>query len=198
MKEIRKFVRTTIVGGLLFMIPIVVIVILLGKVYNFLKRLITPFVTDIGDVNLGGFTLTAIITVFIILILCFLAGLLAKTSVANRFVRWIETSLLEQLPGYTFLKNMGKASAGLEDQEMKIVLARVDDGWQISFLIEQINDNLYTVFIPGAPSPWSGSIYHLEKDRIKWTDMTQKEALKCIRKLGYGSAKILKKPLLRY
>src|SRR5688572_31909760 len=99
MKEIRKFVRTTIVGGLLFMIPIVVIVILLGKVYNFLKRLITPFVTDIGDVNLGGFTLTAIITVFIILILCFLAGLLAKTSVANRFVRWIETSLLEQLPG---------------------------------------------------------------------------------------------------
>jgi uncharacterized membrane protein len=96
------------------------------------------------------------------------------------------------VPGYKFINTMVKNMTGLEEKEMDIVLARVDDGWQLSFLIEKINNDMYTVFVPDVPNPWSGSVYHLEKDKIIWTNITKKQALSCLRQLGFGSAEILR------
>ncbi|HEX6192250.1 MAG TPA: DUF502 domain-containing protein [Chitinophagaceae bacterium] len=193
MTELLRLIRTTIFGGVVFIVPLVLVGIIINKVYQFIKRIIVPFMP--GDDAIGGIGLHAIIAILILLAICFGAGLLARTNAARNFVKWLESNILEIMPGYKFMKGMGLATTGLEDQDMKVVLARVDDGWQISFLIEQINDTMYTVYIPGAPSPWSGSIYHLEKDKIIWTDITQKQAIRCIKQLGAGYKDVLNKKL---
>ena len=90
-------------------------------------------------------------------------------------------------------RTIGKTSVGLEEQEMKVVLAKVDDGWQFAFLIEQVNDNLFTVFIPNSPDTWSGSIYHIQRDNIIWTDISHKRVINCLRQMGFGSADLLRK-----
>jgi len=195
MQEIVRMFRTTIIGGVVFIVPLVLVFIILKRVFQFIKKIIQPFLPEVGATTIGGVTLHAIIAIIIVLLLCFAAGLIARTKKARSFLKWIETTILEIVPGYKFMKGMGMATAGLDEQDMKVVLARVDDGWQISFLIEQINENMYTVYIPGAPSPWSGSIYHLEKDKIIWTDITQRQAIKCIKQLGSGYKDILNKKL---
>ena len=192
MKDLFRLIRVTIFGGVVFIVPVVLVVIILSKVFYFIRRLINPFIPE-GSTIGGGLGLHTLLAILILLAICFAAGLLARTKAARSFVNWIEKNILDIMPGYRFMKSMGLAATGLEEQDMKVVLARVDDGWQISFLIEQINDNMYTVFIPGAPSPWSGSIYHVEKDRIMWTDITQKQALRCIKLLGAGYKDVLGK-----
>jgi uncharacterized membrane protein len=62
-------------------------------------------------------------------------------------------------------------------------------------LIEQINEDNFSVFIPDAPNARSGSVCFVEKKDIKEIGISQKEALACIRKLGYGSEILLKKHL---
>jgi uncharacterized membrane protein len=62
-------------------------------------------------------------------------------------------------------------------------------------LIEQIDENNSVVFIPDAPNPWSGSVVFVEKKDIKEVEISQKQALACIRKLGYGSKELLKNKL---
>lgn len=47
------------------------------------------------------------------------------------------------------------------------------------------------VFVPGAPSPWSGSVYFMTEDRIKPLDASIKTAMGCVKRLGMGSNALL-------
>ena len=86
------------------------------------------------------------------------------------------------------MKSMGESFAGIDiDQGYETVLARFDDGWQIAFMVERIEDGHVAVFIPGAPSPWSGSVFLMTEDRIKPLNIPNKSVLKCIQRLGKGS-----------
>ena len=42
MNAIAQFVRTTIVGGLLFLAPIVVLIAILAKAFDYAKKALTP------------------------------------------------------------------------------------------------------------------------------------------------------------
>ncbi|MCV9930613.1 DUF502 domain-containing protein [Flavobacterium sp. LS1R49] len=193
MKSILSILKSTFIGGILFLIPLLIILVLFEKGYHILQKITIPLVANLPKVKVLGMALEELIGLLIIITLCFLAGLLSKTKPAKRLIAKLESSVLSLIPGYSFMKNMNENIIGLENsKDLKVVLARVDDGWQFAFLIEQIDKEHCTVFIPNAPSPWSGSIYFMEKERIKETTISQKEALVCIRKLGYGSSKLLK------
>jgi uncharacterized membrane protein len=193
MKSIFSIIKTTLSGGLFFLVPVALFVIIIAKVFTVLQKILNPIVQRFPNTDLVGTrVLQQLGAILILLLICFAAGLVAKTKAAQNSVSWIEDSILGLVPGYKFIKSMGKTVTGLEEQEMNIVLARVDDGWQLSFLIEQIDDNMYTVFVPDAPHPWSGSVYHMEKDKIIWTNITKRQALNCLRQLGMGSVNILK------
>ena len=72
------------------------------------------------------------------------------------------------------------------------VLARIEDAWQVAFLIERIEGGHVAVFVPGAPNPSSGSIYFMTEDRIKKMGLPLTEALKSVRRLGVGSNALLR------
>jgi uncharacterized membrane protein len=94
------------------------------------------------------------------------------------------------------MKKMNENIMGFESNEdLKVILVPTDAGLQFAFLIEQIDENNSAVFIPDAPNPWSGSVVFVEKKDIKEVEISQKQALACIRKLGYGSKELLKNKL---
>ena len=42
MKTITQFVRTTVLGGVFFLAPIIVLIIILAKAFDYAKRAYTP------------------------------------------------------------------------------------------------------------------------------------------------------------
>jgi len=188
-----KFIKATLLGGLFFLVPVILLIIIGGKALGLIERLLQPILSRFKDSSVAGVALQQIIAIVILLFFCFLAGLFSRTKIARRIVGWIENSILSHLPGYRFMKSLGQTVTGMEEKNMDVVLVRVDDGWQIAFLIEKVNENLFTVFVPDAPSPWSGAVYYVDQDRLKQTDMTQQQAMNCIRQLGFGSAGLIKK-----
>jgi hypothetical protein len=44
---------------------------------------------------------------------------------------------------------------------LKVVLARIEDAWQLAMLVEWVDATHAAVFVPGAPDPKSGSVYRL-------------------------------------
>lgn len=180
-----SFIKTTIVGGLIFLIPIIVLIIIFGKALGITKKIVGPLANLIVFETVAGIGVATLLAVFVIVLFCFLTGLLAKTELAKKIINWLESTFLSNIPGYTFMKSMGKSFAGIDmDKGYETVLARFDDGWQIAFMVERIEDGHVAVFIPGAPSPWSGSVYLMTEDRIKPLNMPKKSVLKCIQRLG--------------
>lgn len=196
MKSILKIIKATFLGGILFLAPLIVLLLILEKGYGIIQKITLPLVENLPRVHVLGIALQELIGIIIIIIICFAAGLLAKTSKAKKLIQKLEDGVLSFVPGYSFMKNMNENIMGLESKEdLKVILVPTDAGWQFAFLIEQIDDNNFTVFVPDAPNPWSGSVVFVEKKDIKEIDMTQKQALACIRKLGFGSKELLKNKL---
>jgi uncharacterized membrane protein len=190
-KKIYPIIRTTIIGGFLFLLPLFLIVFIISKVSDFLLVLLRPFLKSFENYTFFGVAALNIIAILLLLAFCFIAGLLAKTRLAKKLISRMEDSILGLVPGYNVIKSKTQSMIGFENQKVEVVLARVDDGWQLSFLIEKVDDNLYTVFIPNAPTPFSGSVYHVESNRIIRTAITKKQAIICIRQFGFGSALLL-------
>ena len=196
MKSIFKILKATFLGGILFLVPLVVLLVILEKGYGIIQKVTLPLVKHLPRVNVLGIALQELIGILIIILICFGAGLLARTSKAKKLIHKLENGILSFVPGYSFMKNMNENIMGIEsNQDLKVILVPTDAGWQFGFLIEQIDENTFTVFIPDAPNPWSGAVVFVDKKDIKNIEISQKEALACIRKLGYGSKELLKNKL---
>lgn len=196
MKSILKIIKATFLGGILFLAPLVVLLVILEKGYGIIQKITLPLVNHFPRVHVLGIALQELIGIVIIILICFAAGLLARTAKAKKLIQKLEDSILSFVPGYSFMKNMNESIMGIESNEnLKVILVPTDAGQQFAFLIEEINENKFAVFIPDAPNPWSGSVVFVEKKDITEVGISQKEALSCIRKLGFGSKNLLKNKL---
>jgi uncharacterized membrane protein len=193
MRNILQFVRTTLVGGLLFLVPIVVLVIVLGKALALVHQVVDPLAEHIPVHSVIGLRTPMLLAIGAIVLFCFLAGFFARTAAAKKVVSRLETTVLSNVPGYEFLKGMGESMLGVEKQgAYPVVLVRFDDAWQLGFQVEVIENGLVAVFVPDAPNAHSGAVYFMTPDRITPANIPLAATLKCLNRLGAGS-----NPLLR-
>ncbi len=188
------FIRTTVLGGLLF--PIVFIVAIIGKALEISNKISARLTGLLAIDSIGGLAVVELLALVILVLICFLAGLAARTAVARRFLQSLEMNVLGKIPAYTLLKAKAESALRPEDMgNMSPVLGRFDDSWQLGFEIERIGDGKVVVFLPGAPDPWSGSVCVMTEDRITPLDLTVKSAADIMKRLGKGSTGALRDPL---
>ena len=188
--------RTTLVGGLLFLVPVVVLMIVINKALQVARILVGPLAALIHVENVAGVALAKLLAIAALILFCFVTGLFAKTTLAKKIVSWIETSLLSNLPGYSLIKGMGETIAGVDKENThEPVLAYIEEAWQIAFLVERMDGGHVAVFVPGAPSPWSGSLFFMTEDRIRPLDIPLASALNCVRRIGVGAKTLLRDKL---
>ena len=98
MNAIAQFVRTTIVGGLLFLAPIVVLIVILAKAFEYAKKglgAVLVYFPAAYELSAGAATALSVVLVALV---CFLAGLLARTVPAQHIVNALESSVLSKIP----------------------------------------------------------------------------------------------------
>lgn len=197
MGKFLRVVKVTLVGGIFFLAPIILLIVILEKAFSFIGKIIDPVMADLPGTYIHREGVKEIVAVIIIIAICFLIGLFARTNIAQKIIRKIESSILDQVPGYAFIKKISESIVGLESQDdLPVLLVRVDSGWTLAFQIEKISEDLYTVFIPDAPSPWSGSVVFMKKEEITVLNIKQKQALDIVKKLGQGAGEALKNVVL--
>ena len=188
-----RILRMTTVGGALFLVPFIVLVIILGKAIQLLRGITVPLSKHIPIESAIGLETPRILALVLLIGVCFLAGLFAHSKLAKRIVNWLETNVLSNLPGYSFLKNLGEEAAGLAPaQNQQAVVAQFDDAWQIGFIGERIEGGKVVVFIPDAPSPWTGGVFIFDEERVKPLNVPSTSAIKSLQRLGEGTGALLK------
>lgn len=189
MKTIWRFIGTTIVGGVLFLAPLVVLAAVLGKAYDFARRGLQPVAKLIPDQVASGPTATAILAVIVIALACFLAGLLARTLWARRLVNELEGSLLSKIPGNEYIKQAGTSVLGVSElAEHPVVLVELGGAWRIGVQTDVVGENLVAVFLPNAPNPVSGGVFLVAANRVRPANVSLAAAMGALRRCGTGSA----------
>ena len=191
MTAVSRFVGTTILGGVLFLTPLVALALILNKAYVWARRGLQPVATLIPDRFASAPTMTAILTVLVLALACFLAGLLAKTLLAQKVVLGLEAAILSKVPGYEYMKQAGASVLGLgEMEEHPLVLVRIGDSWRIGVQTDAGKNGLVAVFIPNSPNPMSGSVFLVASDRVRPANAPLASAMACLRRCGAGAASL--------
>jgi uncharacterized membrane protein len=190
--DVKGFVKTTLVGGFLFLIPLGVAIFVLGKVLDAAAKLAQPVAKLFPVERLVGVALEELVAILALLLLAFLAGLLAQTEFGTRMNERIEQLILRKMPGYTLLKSVARGATNIGgDSDLKVALANIDDAWLLSFIVEQHADGMLTVFVPSAPTPTAGNVYFMTEQQVRRIDVPVAAAVKCIMQLGVGSRRLL-------
>src|SRR5688500_12489121 len=91
-------IKTTILGGILFLLPIVLIVFLLGKALGLARGLSDPLVNAAGVDSVAGVATGTIVAILLLMLLSFMAGLLARTRLGQSTFNKMENSVLSLFP----------------------------------------------------------------------------------------------------
>jgi uncharacterized membrane protein len=193
MKPLLNFARATLIGGLLFLVPIVALIILLGKALALAHKFVDPLAAQIPFESVFGLRTPLLLAIGLLVLFCFLAGFFARTALARKIVRGLEDTVLSKVPGYAFLKGMSESMLGVEQgSAFPAVLVRFDDAWQIGLQVDVLEHDLVAVYVPGAPAANAGAVYFMNRERVAPVNLPMSAALKCLKQFGVGSRALLR------
>jgi uncharacterized membrane protein len=193
-KRVQKFLRTTLIGGVVALAPLTLIVLVFRWVINLIGRTLTPLVDRIlQDPDPNPYYKFAIYLVSFaaILLFFFIIGLIVRTRL-SRFLNRAEDRYLLKIPGYKLVKETVQQFFGKNRSFFKeVVLVDIfNTGALMTGFITDDQGDIISVFIPTGPNPTSGNIYHLQKDRVTRTSAPVDLGMKTIISCGAGSAEV--------
>lgn len=186
------FLKATIAGGLLFLLPVALVLVVLSHAMRLAGKVARPISEILPDALVGAGVVTVLAALVLVLI-SLLAGLVARTNAGRRFMRGFENSLLGAVPQYQLVKSVAEGLAQVENAEgVKPALVSIEGGWQIGYLIEPLDNGWVAVFLPQAPTPMSGTVMYLPADRVHALDISMPKAMAIVKRLGVGSGAALR------
>jgi uncharacterized membrane protein len=188
MKALKQFVVTTLVGGIVFLIPLGLVLLVLKHAMSIAAGIGKPVVALFPTSHVGGIAVGTLVAVAILMLFAFLAGMVARTPAGRKVTRWFEDSLLGGLPQYQMAKTLADGFATVEGgADLQPVLVLIDEGWQIAYRLGDLPGGWVAVFVPQSPTPMSGSVMYVESHRVRDAHLSMKEALVLVKRLGVGS-----------
>lgn len=188
--QVLEFVRTTVIGGALFLLPIFVVIFVTGKVFGLMGGLTDPLARALRVERIAGIAVTHLITIFFLLLLAFVAGLFARTRAGQSALAWIREGVAATFPQFSLLQDVAQRlgnDANVED--IPVVLVPTDAGWTLGLLLEAQGE-WHAVYIPGSPQISSGSVSYAHASQVHRTDLTLKQLWVMLRGRGKGSAEV--------
>ena len=184
MKQFRKFLVSTLVGGLMVLAPIYIAVLLLLRATKSLEVLVSPLAQLLPD----WFPAAHLLSFLVVLLLCFFVGLALRTRPGRAARAQVEKSVLERIPGYTVVRGLTQQVAGTSGENAwKPALVEIEEALVPAFIIEEHDDGRFTVFVPSVPTPFAGAVYILTPERVHPVDIPFTQAIQSIGKWGSGA-----------
>src|SRR5262245_26090396 len=133
MKNLLSFIKATFVGGILFLIPTVAILLILSKAFEIIRRIAGPIAESLPVTQVGGVGIVTLVSIILLIIICLFAGLFMRTRFARKIIQWLEDKVLIYIPGYSYIKAISTDKLTAEGTNWKPATVFFDDNEVICF-----------------------------------------------------------------
>ncbi|TWT66821.1 hypothetical protein Pla123a_45190 [Posidoniimonas polymericola] len=184
------FLKTTAIGGLVFLLPLIVIGFFVGQLVPIVLAVAKFLNETLGFQSATGYLILLALSVLVIVLICFAAGIVARWTIGKRVGGFVERNLTMIFPRYSIYKDQlagGLDAASLRGR-MKPALVDIHGIKRPVLEIERSLSGVVTIYLPGAPDPWSGTIGFVEPDQVTPIETDLGEFLASFERLGRGAA----------
>ena len=190
MKILPEFVKNTVIGGIIFLLPLGIAVFAIGELLDILSGVADKIAALLFPGAESTF-LSSAISVALLVAVAFSAGLIASTGVGGNVSTKLQNFATGSIPGYAFIRQtvseMSSVSEQVDDTE-KLRIAKIDFGpfKRLGVVVDQISDEECVVYLPSAPSAFTGQVAIVRADQIKDIALKPSELMSAMRRLGRG------------
>jgi uncharacterized membrane protein len=188
MNSFGKSFVNVLVTGLIVIAPIYLALLLLLKALQSLAGVVRPVAVMFPE----RFPAENVLAVLLLVVVCFIVGGLVRTPPGRAMRARLEESVFRQIPGYEILRGLTRQLAHeTEEREWMSALIEIEDALVPGFIIEEIDDGRFVVFVPSVPTPFAGAIYIIDPKRVHPLDVPFAQAAKTVARWGSGSRELV-------
>lgn len=185
------FLKTTVIGGLVFLVPVVATLFILTEAANLMLVVAQPLAKFIPVDSIAGVAVANIVAALAVVLVCFLAGLVARRAMVRSTVDTVEKKVLSKIPGYIMLRGMLSGFEETDDHRLYPVLATLASSARVGLEIDRLSDGRVVVMIPTSPNPWSGMVHILDEERVQRLDLPMAAFVENVERFGRGTEELL-------
>lgn len=189
----HHYIRTTLIGGVVVVLPLFVFANLLLWLATWIGGKTAPVAAYVSsDLNLPMWVGQAL-TIAAILLACFVLGAIVSTRFGNRAFNWLERNTVQRVPGYQPVKEI-VSYLGKRDQNpfARPVLVSVGDDIRLTGFLADEGAEGPTIFVPTGPNPTTGLILHVSPAHVQRLALPGSDVLKTVIACGAGSQRLLR------
>ena len=192
MRKFVDFLKTAIIGGFFVLLPVVVVILLLSLAVATVINAMDPLMKMLPVKSVGGLAVATLAAILLILVFCFLTGFLVQMRIGRLGKQWVESFLLERLPGYVMFKNLTRRLAGEEGIEFAPGLVDLygSEARALGFIIEEHEDGNFTIFIPLSPMATVGQVFVLPGPNVQKLEAKFVDVVNSLTQWGMESKKL--------
>jgi hypothetical protein len=193
MKKFIKLFNDTVTGGLFFLIPMFVLILIISKLWVKITGIANSLAGLFGIHKVMEGWLGPILTISIILLICFISGVLLRVSLLSTLRNKLDAFLDKKIPGYGFYKLTLEQKIKKEDAPSRpVVLLTIDGVSQPGVVIEQFTDGRKVVFVSSHPASTNGNVYVVDTAAVIELPTTELALNAILKSQGEGLAELLK------
>ena len=194
MQNAKRFIMTTLLGGIVVILPASIIFAVFSWLYGSLTALIQPLTNILVTRVRLRESVADFLVIGSILFACFLVGLVVKTQVGQYIYEKLETKVLTFAPGYSLVREtvgqfLGRRKAPFSS--VALVNLFGSKTMATAFITDEHADGSFTVFVPTGPNPTSGQIFHLQGEHVHQVDFPVDDTMRSIISCGAGSGGLM-------
>ncbi|MDG3004634.1 hypothetical protein [Paludisphaera mucosa] len=188
MRQLGRFLVASLVRGVLFLAPVVLVALLAREGYQMLRRIAQPVARLLPEDRFFGILAEDLVSVAAVLAVFLIAGLFVATRPGRSISDLLERSVLYRVPGYLLVRGAMGGFPGLGGEARpEPALVETDDGWAFALLVERGPPGFCTVFLPDSPTPTSGAVRIVAAERVRPLDASMLSLLACLTRSGTGA-----------
>jgi uncharacterized membrane protein len=189
MNGFGEFLKTTFIGGFFIILPVGLLVLIVMKLVQMVQPVVVPLARFLPE----PFRYPILLGLIVVFLISFAAGLLALTRAGRSVGKLIETSALNRIPGYQVFRSLTHRIGEADDaSEFAPAFVEIEESLVLAFIIEELDDDKYTIFVPSVPTLAAGSVYVMDGFRVHPVDAAFMSVAKSITHFGLGSGELLK------
>ncbi len=192
MKTIFDFIKTSVVGGVVVVIPIALIVISLGKTFKSLITKTEPLTENMMYGPLANAIIATVIVIAGVILVFFIVGVILKTIWGKSIQNWLEKRIYENIPMFSTFKQLTQRITGIENSNFPVVeIDLYGTGVKVlGVVVEKLEDERLMVYAPSSPLVTVGQLYVVPNDRINELNASIHDTLNCLSQAGLEASKV--------
>lgn len=198
-RRAMSFIRKSLVGGLVILLPLAVI----GFFFRWIYGIVTDITSPVATLFIRGWGwpqyAADLIGIVVLVTFCFLLGNLVTTRLGGWLWQRTEDGVMARLPGYRAVREVvaqllgnSEGSPFARGEVARIWLYGRDiDVSVLGLITSRFSDGNVSVFVPTGPNPTTGFIYIVSMSVVTLCpDIKVEQMMKVVVACGAGSNRL--------